>query len=66
MAAQPKRNPQKRPKDRAQGMALLNAVAQTMPQYALDGAFESEIPAELAPHYSSWNEQRAVADRPYW
>jgi len=66
MTAQPKRNPQKRPKDHAQGMALLNAVAQTMPQYALDGAFESEIPAELAPHYSSWNEQRAVADRPYW
>jgi len=66
MAAQPKRNPQKRPKDRAQGMALLNAVAQTMPQYALDSVFESEIPAELAPHYLSWHEHRPAADRPDW
>jgi hypothetical protein len=39
MAEKPERNPQKKPKDRKQGIALLNAVWQTMPHYAVDIAF---------------------------
>ncbi len=54
MAAQAKRNPQKRPKDKKQGLALLDAVAQAMPQYPLDAAFENAVPAELIVHYAEW------------
>jgi len=54
MAAQDKRNPLKRPKDRAQGLALLDAVAQAMPHYPLDDEFVSQIPAELAGHFHDW------------
>lgn len=57
MAAQAKRNPLKRPKDRTQGLALLDAVAEAMPHYPLDEAFEAELPNELAPHYEEWREQ---------
>lgn len=48
------RNPLKRPKDRKQGLALLNAVRESMPQYPLDSAFLSEIPEELLPWYKGW------------
>lgn len=54
MAAQAKRNPLKRPKDRLQGLALLDAVAQAMPHYPLDGAFIAALPAELVPHLAEW------------
>lgn len=54
MSDKEKRNPLKRPKDRKQGIALLNAVREAMPQYPLDAAFESEIPEELLPWYQSW------------
>jgi hypothetical protein len=57
MAAQTKRNPLKRPKDRTQGLALLDAVAEAMPHYPLDAAFEAELPSELASHYEEWREQ---------
>jgi hypothetical protein len=60
MAAQAKRNPLKRPKDRKQGLALLDAVAEAMPHYPLDGAFETDLPSELASHYDDW---RAQSDR---
>ena len=36
MAVQAKRNPLKRSKDRLQGLALLDAVAEAMPHYPLD------------------------------
>jgi hypothetical protein len=54
MADQNKRNPLKRPKDRAQGLALLDAVAEAMPHYPLDTKFENSLPAELAPHFTQW------------
>lgn len=54
MSAQPKRNPQKRPKDRKQGLALLDAVAASMPHYPLDQAFEVLLPEELRPFLEAW------------
>ena len=58
MSEKPERNPLKRPKDRKQGMALLNVVSEAMPQYPLDAAFEAEIPEELGPHYDKWLQQK--------
>lgn len=58
MADQAKRNPQKRPKDRLQGLALLSAVAEAMPHYPLDDAFREELPEELLAIYSSWDQKR--------
>lgn len=58
---QAKRNPLKRNKDRRQGMALLDAVAEAMPQYPLDAAFIASVPAELQPYWTAWVDQR---DRP--
>lgn len=57
MSRQAKRNPLKRPKDLKQGMALLDAVRQTMPQYPLDAAFEAEIPDMLQECYADWRAQ---------
>lgn len=56
LAAQDKRNPLKRGKDRTQGMALLDAVRQRMPQYPLDAAFEAGLPAELRAYYEAWKQ----------
>ena len=50
MAGQAKRDPLKRPKDRKQGLALLDTVLEAMPHYPLDGAFEASLPDELCPH----------------
>lgn len=66
MAAQAKRNPLKRPKDRVQGLALLDAVAQAMPHYPFDDAFESALPSELTPHFEAWREQSGHADDSSW
>jgi hypothetical protein len=60
MAQKPERNPQKRPKDRKQGIALLNAVWQRMPHYALDLPFYEGLPDELKPHFALWDAQRPV------
>ena len=54
LSAQEKRNPLKRGKDGRQGIAILDAVLETMPQYSLDASFEAEIPDELRPHYDRW------------
>jgi hypothetical protein len=48
------RDPLKRPKDRRQGIALLNAVDEAMPQYPMDKSFQAEIPDELVPSYRKW------------
>lgn len=64
MAEQSKRNPLKRDKDRKQGSALLDAVAEAMPQYALDAAFERQLPAELTPYWNGWNERRETRPAP--
>jgi hypothetical protein len=66
MAAQAKRNPLKRPKDRKQGKALLDAVAAAMPQYPLDAAFKKALPRELVPFYEEWTKQRADAPIDNW
>ncbi|MCW2351772.1 nucleotidyltransferase domain-containing protein [Sphingobium sp. B12D2B] len=58
MAEKPQRNPQKKPKDRKQGIAILNAVWQSMPHYALDEAFQEELPDELKPHFELWDGQK--------
>ncbi|MGE6696288.1 GSU2403 family nucleotidyltransferase fold protein [Hyphomonas sp. NPDC076900] len=58
MSEQAKRNPLKRPKDRRQGTALLNAVQAVMPQYPLDEVFESGIPEDLLPFYDGWRSGR--------
>lgn len=49
MAEKPGRNPQKKPKDRKQGIALLDAVWLTMPHYPLDDDF----PGALKPHFEA-------------
>lgn len=66
MAAQAKRNPLKRPKDRKQGEALLDTIALHMPHYPLDPAFEAGLPAELAPFYAGWDAQRPAASGADW
>lgn len=55
---QAKRNPLKRSKDRRQGMALLDAVAEAMPHYPLDTGFVVAIPPELMPHWAAWTARR--------
>jgi hypothetical protein len=54
LSEQPKRDPLKRNKDAGQGIALLDAVAEAMPQFKLDETFETEIPDELDSHYRRW------------
>jgi hypothetical protein len=66
MSGQAKRNPLKRGKDLKQGMILLDAVAEAMPQYPLDAAFEAALPGELAPHFLRWSEQRPAPRAPAW
>jgi hypothetical protein len=58
MAEKPERNPQKKPKDLKQGIALLNAVWLTMPHYPVDASFHGELPDELKPHFERWDAQR--------
>jgi hypothetical protein len=54
LSVQDKRNPLKRDKDAVQGNAILNAVAESMPQYRLDAAFEADLPTVLAPIFQRW------------
>lgn len=66
MAAQAKRNPLKRPKDRQQGLGLLDTIALHMPHYALGAEFAADLPAELAPFYAEWNARRPAPQSPDW
>jgi hypothetical protein len=63
MSEQAKRNSLKRPKDMKQGVALLNVIADAMPQYPLDDAFEASLPAELVKHYEQWKRQKPADGR---
>jgi hypothetical protein len=48
LADKPTRNPLKKPKDRAQGELLLDAIREgIMPRFPLDDAFRNSVPAEL-------------------
>ena len=58
LSAQPKRNPFKRDKDRAQGLGVLDAVAEAMPHYPLDAAFVGGLPPELVPAWQRWRAER--------
>jgi hypothetical protein len=67
MSEQNKRNPLKRPKDAKQGVALLNAIKQSMPQFKLDDSFEAELPEELRAPYERWKQSSAdIASTPRW
>jgi hypothetical protein len=66
LADKPTRNPLKRVKDRKQGLALLDAVAEAMPHYPLDAAFVAGLPGELLPQWEEWNGQRKQAQMPQW
>lgn len=66
MADQSKRNPQKRPKDRLQGSALLDAVAQNMPHYPLDSDFEAALPQQPANIFNRWHQGRSAPSVPIW
>jgi hypothetical protein len=59
LGAQAKRNPLKRRKDTIQGNALLDAVAEAMPHYPLDGTFAESLPVDLAPFWQAWTGQKA-------
>lgn len=56
--AQPKRDPLKRRKDVAQGLALLDAISKGMPHYDLGEEFATLLPAEIKPHYDEWHAAR--------
>jgi hypothetical protein len=58
LADKPSRHPLKREKDRKQGLALLDAVAEAMPHYPLDDAFAGGIPEELRAHWQDWQASR--------
>jgi hypothetical protein len=58
MAEKPERNPQKKPKDYKQGMALLDAVWLAMPHYPTGNAFYAELPDALKPHFELWDAQK--------
>jgi hypothetical protein len=60
MSAQDKRNPLKRSKDARQGMVLLDVVAETMPRFPMDAAFEASLPPDLEIHYAVWKETRVA------
>jgi hypothetical protein len=66
MARQPKRSALKRPKDRKQGLALLNAVDAAMPQYSLDEVFEAALPEALVEPYREWKAQRLEKATQRW
>ena len=66
MSEKPARNSLKRPKDRKQGLALLDAVAEAMPQFPLDEGFAANIPAELLPMWHFWRGQHTPAARTDW
>jgi hypothetical protein len=66
LSEQAKRNPLKRAKDSSQGIALLDAIHEGVPQFKMDEAFEAEIPAELAPFYARWKAKRKSREaRPF-
>lgn len=60
LAEKPSRSPFKRRKDREQGLGVLDVVAEAMPHYPLDAAFEASLPAELQPFWQGWQAKRKL------
>jgi hypothetical protein len=58
MAKKPGRNPQKKPKDHKQGIALLDAVWLSMPHYAMGKGFYDGLPDTLKTHFEFWDAQK--------
>lgn len=54
LAEKRERNPQKKDKDRKQGIAVLDAVWLNMKHYPLGDAFYEELPNALKPHFELW------------
>lgn len=50
------RDARKRPKDRKQGLALLDAVRDRMPHYPLDECFEANLPKQLRMYLAHWRD----------
>jgi hypothetical protein len=50
----------KRLKDRRQGLALLDSVAEAMPHYSLDDCFAAAVPMELRPMWEDWRGARVA------
>jgi hypothetical protein len=66
LSQQAKRDGLKRPKDLKQGIALLDAVRETMPHYPFDRAFEASLPAELVGSYEAWKARDPPPSAPRW
>lgn len=62
MAEKPGRDPQKKPKDRKQGNAVLDAVWVAMRHYPLDEGFYKELPYALRPHFEAWDANKPRRD----
>lgn len=59
LAEKPSRDPLKKPKDRRQGDALLDACAKAdLPRHPLTKEFVKSLPAPLLPHYKRWASDR--------
>lgn len=58
MAEKPQRDPQKKPKDLKQGIALLDAVWLAMRHYPLDNDFYEGLPDQLKPHFERWEAKK--------
>ena len=66
LSGQPKRNALKRPKDRKQAIALLDAIDLTMPQHPLDADFQALLPDELVSLYMKWSDDRPGSATARW
>jgi hypothetical protein len=66
MSRQAKRNALKRPKDLKQGIALLDAVRMSMPQYPTDADFLASLPEELVELFGQWAAQQPVPAASSW
>jgi hypothetical protein len=66
LSDKPSRNVNKSPKDRRQGLLLLDAIAEAMPLYPLDEAFAADLPTELVPYWQAWNANRPARSEPHW
>lgn len=62
IAEKPGRDPQKKPKDRKQGNAVLDAVWVAMRHYPLDEDFRKELPDVLKPHFERWDAKKPQRD----
>ena len=62
----PARNPLKRPKDRKQGLALLDLVSVAMPHYPMGAEFRTTLPAELAPCFDDWSSGTETQETVDW